>query len=78
MFFSEDLLKISSLIFQADGHAKVAPLVALYAGRPELESLVREAVAVTQNNELAIGASVTGKEGAGFHYFRDIPNKFCL
>jgi len=40
---------------QADGCCKVAPLVALYAGAPDLLPLVDKAVRVTQNTDIAAG-----------------------
>ena len=46
---------------QADGLAKISPIVALYAGHPQLETVVREVVKVTQDNELALATAVAGK-----------------
>ncbi|XP_051882437.1 selenoprotein J [Pristis pectinata] len=43
---------------QMDGVAKVAPLVALYAGDPELPQYVEQAVRVTQDDDLAVKCSV--------------------
>uniref|UniRef100_UPI00398E6429 selenoprotein J isoform X2 n=1 Tax=Pristiophorus japonicus TaxID=55135 RepID=UPI00398E6429 len=43
---------------QMDGVAKIAPLVALYAGDPRLPQLVEEAVRVTQDDNLAVKCSI--------------------
>ncbi|XP_067889082.1 selenoprotein J isoform X2 [Heterodontus francisci] len=43
---------------QMDGVAKVAPLVALYAGDPKLPQYVEEAVRITQDDNLAVKCSI--------------------
>ncbi|XP_019643438.1 PREDICTED: crystallin J1A-like [Branchiostoma belcheri] len=43
---------------QADGAAKVAPLVALYAGQPDMLAKVEAAVRVTQNHQVALSAAL--------------------
>ena len=45
---------------QADGFSKVAPLVVLYAGRPQLLQVVEEAVRVTQDDDRPVSAAITG------------------
>uniref|UniRef100_A0A0E9TZA0 Uncharacterized protein n=1 Tax=Anguilla anguilla TaxID=7936 RepID=A0A0E9TZA0_ANGAN len=39
---------------QIDGIAKLAPVVALYAGKPEMLEKVEAATRVTQNNDLCV------------------------
>ncbi|XP_048388048.1 selenoprotein J [Stegostoma tigrinum] len=43
---------------QMDGVAKIAPVVALYAGDPKLAQYVEEAVRVTQDDNLAVQCSI--------------------
>ncbi|CAH1271847.1 Hypp4723 [Branchiostoma lanceolatum] len=43
---------------QADGAAKVAPLVALYVGQPDMLAKVEAAVKVTQNHPVALSAAL--------------------
>ncbi|XP_013382274.1 crystallin J1A-like [Lingula anatina] len=45
---------------QADGHSKVAPIVALYAGRPELRTMVEEIVRVTQDDNTPVEYAIAG------------------
>ncbi|TRY93708.1 hypothetical protein DNTS_029411 [Danionella cerebrum] len=44
---------------QIDGIAKLAPIVAFYAGKPEMLERVEEAVRVTQNNDLCVAVTLT-------------------
>ncbi|KAM9459335.1 crystallin J1A-like [Salvelinus alpinus] len=44
--------------FQADGIAKLAPIVALYAGKPDLLEKIEEAVRVTQNNDACVAETL--------------------
>ncbi|CAB1326815.1 unnamed protein product [Coregonus sp. 'balchen'] len=44
--------------FQPDGIAKLAPIVALYAGKPDLLEKVEEAVRVTQNNDACVAETL--------------------
>jgi ADP-ribosylglycohydrolase len=43
---------------QADCFCKIVPVVALYAGRPEMRERVSEAVRVTQNNDFAVAGAL--------------------
>ncbi|TNN72243.1 Crystallin J1C [Liparis tanakae] len=43
---------------QMDGVTKLAPLVALYAGRPEMLEKVEKAVRVTQNNDMCVAGTL--------------------
>jgi ADP-ribosylglycohydrolase len=45
---------------QANGLAKIAPVVALYAGKPELLARAEEAIRVTQNTDKAVAAGLAG------------------
>ncbi len=47
---------------QGDGYAKVAPLVALYAGKDDMASVIEEVIRVTQDNDLAVQSALVGKE----------------
>lgn len=44
--------------FQPDGIAKLAPIVALYAGKPDMLEKVEEAVRVTQNNDACVAETL--------------------
>uniref|UniRef100_A0A4W5MHQ7 Selenoprotein J n=1 Tax=Hucho hucho TaxID=62062 RepID=A0A4W5MHQ7_9TELE len=44
--------------FQPDGIAKLAPIVALYAGKPDILEKVEEAVRVTQNNDACVAETL--------------------
>lgn len=37
-----------------DGVTKLAPVVAMYAGRPEMLEKVEKAIRVTQNNDMCV------------------------
>lgn len=41
-----------------DGVTKLAPLVALYAGRPEMLEKVEKVVRVTQNNDICVAGTL--------------------
>uniref|UniRef100_A0A3Q4BEY8 Uncharacterized protein n=1 Tax=Mola mola TaxID=94237 RepID=A0A3Q4BEY8_MOLML len=43
---------------QVDGVAKLAPVVAFYAGRPEMLEKVEEAVRITQNNDACVAETL--------------------
>ncbi|KAG5286307.1 hypothetical protein AALO_G00013390 [Alosa alosa] len=43
---------------QIDGIAKLAPIVALYAGKPDMLEKVEDAVRVTQNNDLCVAETL--------------------
>ncbi|KAJ8274428.1 hypothetical protein COCON_G00090530 [Conger conger] len=43
---------------QIDGIAKLAPIVALYAGKPEMLEKVEDATRVTQNNDLCVAETL--------------------
>lgn len=43
---------------QMDGVAKLAPIVAFYAGKPEMLEKVEEAVRVTQNNDACVAVTL--------------------
>ena len=43
---------------QVDGCAKIAPVVAMYAGRPEMLEKVEAAVKVTQKPGMAVAAAM--------------------
>ncbi|KTG06398.1 hypothetical protein cypCar_00036620, partial [Cyprinus carpio] len=43
---------------QIDGVAKLAPIVACYAGKPEMLERVEEATRVTQNNDICVAVTL--------------------
>lgn len=43
---------------QMDGVAKLAPIVAFYAGKPEMLEKVEAAVRVTQNNDACVAETL--------------------
>ena len=43
---------------QIDGIAKMAPVVAFYAGKPEMLEKVEEAIRVTQNNDTCVAETL--------------------
>lgn len=43
---------------QIDGVAKLAPIVACYAGKPEMLERVEEAIRVTQNNDMCVAVTL--------------------
>lgn len=43
---------------QMDGIAKLAPIVAFYAGKPEMLEKVEQAIRVTQNNDACVAESL--------------------
>lgn len=43
---------------QIDGIAKLAPVVAFYAGKPEMLEKVEDAVRVTQNNDACVAETL--------------------
>lgn len=43
---------------QTDGVAKLAPIVAFYAGKPDMLERVEEAVRVTQNNDVCVAETL--------------------
>lgn len=43
---------------QIDGITKLAPLVALYAGRAEMLEKVEKAIRVTQNNNMCVAVTL--------------------
>lgn len=43
---------------QIDGIAKLAPIVAFYAGKPEMLEKVEDAVRVTQNNDACVAETL--------------------
>lgn len=43
---------------QMDGITKLAPVVALYAGRPEMLERVEDAIRVTQNNDMCVAVTL--------------------
>lgn len=43
---------------QMDGVTKLAPVVALYAGRPEMLERVEAAVRVTQDNDMCVAVTL--------------------
>lgn len=51
---------------QMDGVAKLAPIVAFYAGKPEMLEKVEEAVRVTQNNDACVAVTLAAARWAGF------------
>ncbi|KAA0719072.1 hypothetical protein E1301_Tti007610 [Triplophysa tibetana] len=44
---------------QIDGVAKLAPIVACYAGKPEMLERVEEAIRVTQNDDMCVAVTLT-------------------
>lgn len=51
---------------QMDGIAKMAPVVAFYAGKPEMLEKVEAAVRVTQNNDACVAETLAAARRAGF------------
>lgn len=49
-----------------DGIAKLAPIVAFYAGKPEMLDKVEAAVRVTQNNDACVAETLAAARQAGF------------
>lgn len=49
-----------------DGIAKLAPIVAFYAGKPEMLEKVEAAVRVTQNNDACVAETLAAARQAGF------------
>ncbi|KAG2461635.1 CRJ1C protein, partial [Polypterus senegalus] len=45
---------------QIDGIAKLAPIVAMYAGKPELLEKVEQATRVTQNDDMCVSLTLAG------------------
>lgn len=43
---------------QIDGITKLAPIVAFYAGKPEMLEKVEDAVRVTQNNDACVAETL--------------------
>lgn len=43
---------------QIDGVTKIAPVVAMYAGRPEMLEKVEKAIRVTQNNGICVAVTL--------------------
>lgn len=43
---------------QMDGVTKLAPVVAMYAGRPEMLEKVEKAMRVTQNNDMCVAVTL--------------------
>lgn len=43
---------------QMDGVTKLAPVVAMYAGRPEMLEKVEKAIRVTQNNDMCVAETL--------------------
>lgn len=41
-----------------DGVTKLAPVVAMYAGRPEMLEKVEKAIRVTQNNDMCVAETL--------------------
>ena len=51
---------------QIDGVTKVAPLVALYAGRPEMLQKVEDVVRVTQNDDISVAMALVAARYESF------------
>ncbi|XP_066931078.1 crystallin J1A-like [Clytia hemisphaerica] len=47
---------------ESDAHTKIIPLVAMYAGNPDLKKFVEQAVRTTLNNDRAVNAAVAYSE----------------
>lgn len=47
-------------LFQGDAHGKLIPLVALYAGKPELKNFIIEATKITHNNDISVKCALAG------------------
>lgn len=43
---------------QIDGVTKIAPVVSMYAGRPEMLEKVEKAIRVTQNNDMCVAVTL--------------------
>lgn len=51
---------------QIDGIAKMAPIVAFYAGKPDMLEKVEQAVRVTQNNDACVAETLAAARSVGF------------
>ena len=51
---------------QIDGIAKMAPIVAFYAGKPDMLEKVEQAVRVTQNNDACVTETLAAARSVGF------------
>lgn len=53
---------------QIDGIAKLAPIVAFYAGKPDMLEKVELAVRVTQNNDACVAETLAAARSVCFPY----------
>lgn len=49
---------------QIDGIAKLAPIVAFYAGQPDMLEKVEQAIRVTQNNDACVAETLAAARSA--------------
>lgn len=49
---------------QIDGIAKLAPIVAFYAGKPDMLEKVEQAIRVTQNNDACVAETLAAARSA--------------
>lgn len=50
---------------QIDGIAKMAPIVAFYAGKPDMLEKVEQAIRVTQNNDACVAETLAAARSVG-------------
>ncbi len=53
---------------QIDGIAKLAPIVAFYAGKPDMLEKVEQATRVTQNNDECVAETLAAARSVCFPY----------
>lgn len=62
---------------QMDGVTKLAPVVAMYAGRPEMLEMVERAIRVTQNNDMCVAMTLAAARFLE-HYILNGPSPNAL
>lgn len=63
---------------QIDGVAKLAPIVAFYAGKPEMLERVEEATRVTQNNDMCVAVTLAAARLVMYDWQHELWHMYIL